>query len=271
MIISNEQLKKLHEVELGALEKFDQVCRDNGINYTLAGGTLLGAVRHKGFIPWDDDVDVLLLRSDYEKLRNLPSNAWGDKYFYQSHQTDPNYMYTYDKLRVNGTYFGEKALEGTGIKHTGVFIDIFPADKISQNLLERKKQAIEFKITRLLFMAKYINLEYRTGIEKKIAIILRKILKNQSVVYLFKKNEEIIKQFNNSESSLYCSFDTFNIEKEIYPKKYLSQTIDCEFEGKVFRISKFYDEILKEYYGDYMKLPPKEEQVNKHEVTGLIV
>lgn len=270
MIISDEQLKKLHEVELGALEKFDKVCRENGINYTLAGGTLLGAVRHHGFIPWDDDADILLLRSDYEKLRKLPAKVWGDKYFYQSHQTDPNYMYTYDKLRVNGTYFGEKALEGTGIKHTGVFLDIFPADAVPEDV-RQNVQIFKFKIIRLLFMSKYINLEFRQGFEKQVAIILRKLLKGVSLDSLYQETEKIIQMYNGQGKVKNRIFDSFNVENEIYYNEYLKEVIDIEFEGHQFMISKHYDEILSEIYGDYMKLPPKEEQVNKHEVTGLIV
>ena len=91
MIISTEQLEKLHQVELKALLKFDQVCRKYNLQYTLDGGTLLGAIRHKGFIPWDDDTDVCMLREDFEKLRSIPKEEWGNDFFYQSHETDSNY------------------------------------------------------------------------------------------------------------------------------------------------------------------------------------
>lgn len=270
MIISNEQLKKLHKIELAALIKFDEICRKHNINYSLAAGTMLGAVRHHGFIPWDDDIDVIMLRKDLERLRKIDASEWGDKYFYQSYQTDSHYLYTFDKLRVNGTYFGEKALEGTGIEHTGVYIDIFSVEKVPESF-KQNIQVLQFDLIRLLFMAKYINLDYREGTEKKIAQFLRVLLKNTSSEALFKKYTEIITKYNNSKSTKYRAFTSFKADKEIYREKYFDELIDMEFEGKLFKVTKYYDKVLTELYGDYMKLPPKDQQVNKHEVTGLII
>ncbi|MBU3852013.1 MAG: LicD family protein [Candidatus Paralactobacillus gallistercoris] len=268
MIISHDQLKKLQQVELQALIKFDQICRKYDIPYTLFGGTLIGAVRHHGFIPWDDDVDVLLTRQNFEKLRRIPAQEWGDDYFYQSHYTDHNYRYSYDKLRVNHTYFGEEALIGTGIKNNGVFVDIFPADKVSKDY-RYQLQVIEFMICRLLFMAKYININYRHGFEKKVAQLIRVLFKGISLDKFYQFNEKLIQKYDNSNFKYYCSFDSFNIKNEVYPEKFLTELEYTDFEGHQFLISKHYDAMLKEGYGNYMQLPPKEKQVNKHEVTAL--
>lgn len=268
MIISSEQLKKLQKIELQALIKFDQVCRKYNIPYTLFGGTMIGAVRHHGFIPWDDDIDVLLTRKNFEKLRRLPVQEWGDKYFYQSYHTDRNYMYSYDKLRVNDTYFGEEALEGTGIKNNGVFIDIFPADEVPSGY-RYNIQVLEFMLCRLLFMSKYININYRHGFEKKVAQVIRVLFKPISLEKFYKFNEKLIQKYNNKGFKRYCSFDSFNVRHEVYPKKFLTELEYIDFEGYQFLISKHYDEMLRETYGDYMQLPPKEKQINKHEVTSL--
>lgn len=270
MRISNDQLKKIHKIELSALVKFDEVCRKYNIRYSLAAGTMLGAIRHHGFIPWDDDIDVIMLREDLKRLRKVDVSEWGSEYFYQSHQTDSRYLYTFDKLRVNGTYFGEKALEGTGIKHTGVYIDIFSVEKVPENF-KQNIQVFQFNMIRLLFMAKYINIDFRKGMEKKIAKILRMFLKNVSDEKLFEKYVKIITKYNNTNSEKYRAFTSFNARKEVYKEKYFDELIDVEFEGKSFKVTKYYDEILTKLYGNYMNLPPKNQQINKHEVTGLIV
>lgn len=268
MKILQEQLKQLHKIELKALIKFDKICQNHHITYTLAGGTLLGAIRHKGFIPWDDDVDVMLLRSEFEKLRKIDTQEWGEDYFYQSYKTDHHYMYTYDKLRVNGTYFGEEALENTGIKNNGVFIDIFPADEVPLGK-KGELQILKFKILRLIFMAKYININHRHGIEKKTAKVLRVLFKNISLDKLYHENDALIQKYDGIGTNLYRTFDSFGVKKETYEKRYLIEVKETNFEGYPLKISKYYNEILSEYYGNYMKLPSKSEQVNKHEVVGL--
>lgn len=270
MIISTEQLEKLHQVELKALLKFDQVCRKYNLQYTLDGGTLLGAIRHKGFIPWDDDTDVCMLREDFEKLRSIPKEEWGNEFFYQSHETDSNYKYTYDKLRVNGTFFGEKALDHTGIKNNGIFLDIFPLDAVPDDA-RQNKQIFDFELLRLLFMSKYINIDYRHGFEKEVAKTIRVLFKGVSTEKMFKATEKIIKKYNNQGFTRNRSFASFNLKNNVYDSSSLEETYDAEFEGYKFKVSKHYDEILTNLYGDYMKLPPKEERINKHEVTGLIV
>lgn len=268
MIISNVQLKKLQKIELMALDKFHNVCQENNLNYSLTGGTLLGAIRHHGFIPWDDDADVVMTRSDFNKLRNLPSDVWGEKFFYQSSTTDINYRYTYDKLRVNGTFFGEKALQNTDIKNNGIFIDIFPIDTVPDNY-KQNIQLFNFGMLRLLFMAKYINIDYRKGIEKQIAKFLRMVTKNVSIEYLQDKIEHTITRYDTENFLRKRSFASFNARKEIYYEKYLTELIDAEFESRKYKISKYYDDILTNLYGDYMKLPSESERINKHEVTKL--
>ena len=268
MVISQNQLKKLHQVELNALIKFDEVCRKHHITYTLSSGTLIGAIRCHGFIPWDDDVDVLLLRSELEKLRKIDPQEWGSDYFYQTNKTDFHYMYAYDKLRVNNTYFGEEALINTGIKNNGVFIDIFVADEVPFGMAG-KLQILEFKILRFILMRKYVYLNHRHGWDKVKAQFVRKIFKNVSLKTLFDQNEKLIQKYDGIETNLYRSFDSFNVAHETYEKSYLTDVKDIDFEGHPLMVSKYYDEILSEFYGDYMKLPPVCERINKHQLIGL--
>ena len=122
--IKGVDLRRLQLVQLELLDELDRVCRKNGIPYMLDGGTMIGAVRHKGFIPWDDDIDVAMLREDYERLKGVQSDFDSGKCFFQDDSTDPEYRWGYGKLRRKGTSFirlGQEHLK----QKDGVFIDIF--------------------------------------------------------------------------------------------------------------------------------------------------
>lgn len=130
--LSSNELKAIHSLELEALTVIDQICRRHSIKYTLIDGSLLGAIRHNGFIPWDDDVDIAMLRDDLEKFKLICKTELPSKYFYQDMSTDPEYLYLFDKIRINNTLFKESYLAEYNINH-GVFIDIFPVDNVSDN------------------------------------------------------------------------------------------------------------------------------------------
>lgn len=270
MIISKEQLKKIHKLQLSAMVYFDKICKYYYIPYTLAYGTLLGAIRHKGFIPWDDDVDILLTRKNFEKLRSLPQKIWGPNYFYQSYFTDKNYKYSYDKLRINNTFFGEEALMGSGISNNGLFLDIFPADKIT-NDFKTKIQMYSYLINHIIFMFKYININHRHGKEKKIAELIRYLFNDISINNLLLTNEKIVMKYDNINSNYYCAFNSYSVKNKIYPKKFFTSLKYTYFEGKKFLISNYYDQMLKQSYGNYMKLPNKSKRINKHKIVGLII
>ena len=130
--ISNEELKKLQRIELEMLIELDRICRKHQVSYSLDGGTLLGAVRHKGFIPWDDDIDVIMLRPEYEKFRSACERELDQtRFFLQDYKSDPHYRWGYEKLRRLGTEhirLGQESLK----QRTGVFLDIFVADQIGR-------------------------------------------------------------------------------------------------------------------------------------------
>lgn len=269
MIISNEQLQQLQQIELQAMLKFDAICQQHHLRYTLAAGTLLGAIRHHGFIPWDDDVDVLMPRADFERLRQVPAVEWGPHYFYQSYATDPHYKYSYDKLRVNGTYFGEEALLGTGIRNNGVFIDIFPADPVSNHRIQRQLQVYLYNVVHLLFMFKYININHRHGREKQVAQLVRRLFKHVDTDTIRQLMVKIIRHYDQSNPRYYRAFDSYHVERELYPACFLTDLKYAPFAGHQFLITRHYDAMLREYYGDYMQLPPRTQQVNKHHVIGI--
>jgi lipopolysaccharide cholinephosphotransferase len=128
-ILQPEELRQLHTVQLDLLLEFDRLCRRLGLRYQIAAGTLLGAVRHGGFIPWDDDIDVILRREDYRRLLRLGPALLADRFFLQSRRSDPEYRRHHAKLRRHGSVFRE--IEAAAGSHAGIFIDIFPFDPVA--------------------------------------------------------------------------------------------------------------------------------------------
>ena len=127
--LSKEEFERMHRLQIEMLQEVDRVCRKHDIKYTIFGGTLLGAIRHKGFIPWDDDADIAMLREEYNKFKAVMHEINPDICYLQDNETDPEYRWGYTKMRKTGTRFVRVGQEHLKCK-TGVFIDIFPMDDI---------------------------------------------------------------------------------------------------------------------------------------------
>lgn len=272
MKLTDEERDKVQEYELQLLLAFDKICRRHNLNYTLAAGTMIGAVRHKGFIPWDDDIDVYMLRKDFNKLRQYCLTELPDNMFYQSHYTDPEYYYTFDKIRLNGTVFKETFLANHNINH-GVFIDVFPIDLISDNRLVSTLQYFHYRFYRLGLMTKYVNINARKGKRKVFAKVLRALYSPFSLDYLYKKCEKIAQdkesEYNNSKWVRNLNSVGSDGMKETYHHFAFNDLKLTQFENKTFYMSKDYDNMLRAIYGDYMKLPPKSERVTRHDLAEL--
>lgn len=136
--MNSDELRKMQLIQLELLEEVDRICTKYGISYSVEGGTLLGTVRHKGFIPWDDDVDIAMVRSEYIKFcRACEKELDNAKYFFQTHDTDPEYRWGYAKVLKNGTSFVRYGQEHMKMRR-GVYVEIFPMDGIPKNFVERK-------------------------------------------------------------------------------------------------------------------------------------
>ena len=146
--MSNSILREVQLIQLNMLLKVDEICRLNNIRYYLIGGSALGAVRHKGFIPWDDDVDIGMFRRDYDQFLDIADKFLDNKYFLQTNRTDPDYHGPYAKLRANNTTYIEKVSRSLGAKiHQGIFIDIFPLDNVPD-----KKLLLKLQLTLMRFL-----------------------------------------------------------------------------------------------------------------------
>ena len=164
-------MNKSQQKQFEILCEVDRLCRKHRIKYYLSSGTLLGAVRHNGFIPWNDDMDIEMLRDDYEKFKQIALKEMDKKYFWQDVYTDKNFGFPFTKIRINNTrYIEEIAVKNRA--HNGIFIDVFPIDEFSGNQLEFKK--IVFLRMLLLLKNKYII--KADTLTKKIELIVLKIL-----------------------------------------------------------------------------------------------
>ncbi len=257
---NNETLKKLHSVEVEILDEIVRVCEKNNINYFLCGGTLLGAIRHKGFIPWDDDMDIAMFREDYNKFIEIAPKELNKKYCLDCYQTNKNCYFPFLKVRKNNTLLDE-ALVSHLDTNKGIFVDIFPLEKI-ENPYSKK-----LRIDALLIKNIWDVILYKYKIVKDIKgcrhPFLARLLNIYSLDKLKQKQLKLLEKQNNSEATTVCSLiGAYDYRKEIYDLKELIPASEVTFENKKYKTFKNYDYYLTKLYGNYMELPPKDKRVN---------
>ncbi len=256
--ICGYDLKTIQNKMLEIIVEVDRVCRKNNIKYILDGGSLLGAVRHKGFIPWDDDLDIAMLREDYDRFINACKHDLSSDFFFQHYKSEKKYPLNFGKVRMKNTIYKEKLFSELDINQ-GIYIDVFPIDNV---VLRRKK--IQCRLISMLNSARFCKLGIYRG-----AHIKRLIYKPVATMSLNRINAiaEYIMEFNNKKRTEYVyKFCHQGKMKPLYKRSIYEDIIDIEFEGHKFYVPKEYDEFLSERYGDYMKYPPKEEQKPCHNI-----
>ena len=241
------------------LVAFDTVCRELNVRYFLFDGTILGAVRHQGFIPWDDDLDVLMLRADYERLmREAPAFFEKENLFLQQEHSE-HYPMFFSKLRINGTTCLEPYYPKDKRMHQGVYMDIFPCDNAYNSKIGRWLQFAASKVV----IAKALDAEgYVTNSKlKKVVMCISRCFPRapfQRIVKGPKKQTEFKHSFLGGSSRM---------KRSVYPSDIFSETIELRFEGKNFCGPYQYDALLKIMYGDYMRIPSAEERkCKKHAI-----
>ena len=263
-------LQKLQQTELEILTVIDSFCKKYDIVYSLYAGTAIGAVRHKGFIPWDDDIDIAMTRSEYNKFCTQWEKGPVKGYYLQNLVTDPKCSICHAKVQKEGTMFiGEGEDTSESQNHYGIWVDIFPFDKDT-----KKNHRILLKTSKKLVMLSRANVIYNNeGIIKKIIKRFTRIIYPDE-----KRRMEILKcvhRLDDMDKSIKGQFvwkelSAMYMFKYSYPKHITENTIPIQFEGKSFPIYSGYDEMLRIFYGDYMKLPPEEERICKHKPEKII-
>lgn len=268
VVLSDDQLHKIQSIEIEVLCEVDRICKANNINYTLGFGTLLGAVRHKGFIPWDDDIDICMPRRDYIRFKKICEKELSKKYFYQSQSTDPEYFHLFDKIRVNQTVFKEDFLAEYHIHH-GVYIDIFPMDYIPENKVLRYIQFVRFHFFRIGLMSKYLSIKQRKGKKLIAARLMRIVYAPFSLKWLYTHANKTAMKYDDKEYTYIFHFCNSINGKFMCKSDSLINTIEMSFENHKFPVPKEYDEVLTNIYGNYMQLPPESERQPKHHLEAL--
>ncbi len=257
--LSPEQFRKMQLTELEMLVEFDRVCRKHNIDYVLFGGSLLGAVRHKGYIPWDDDADIGMLRKDYEKFKKYMNEMDPSICYFQDHETDHEYRWGYGKLRRTGSKYVRVGQEHLKCK-TGIFVDVFPMDDIPRSVVGQILQDWHCYCLRKILWSEVAKYNEK-GFWKIWFTLLSKI--PVSVPFAQYKTYAR-KSRKNSPNRVRClafpatgTLYKKNPLSERYgmPKSWFTDRKEYLFEGKQFYSSRDYDTVLKYIYGDYMKIP----------------
>lgn len=254
----NDKYKnKLKKELLEILDFFDKICKKNNLKYYLGGGTLLGAIRHDGFIPWDDDIDVYMPREDYNKLLKLKIN--NEKYWLDNYKTNKQNWHPFSKIRLKNTEFYEQNIP-LFIENQGFWIDILPIDNTKNthfSFLKIRKRLVE--ICKNILLYKTVKKKNYDSICKKIFYNFTKFIPN----FIILNFREFIMQLENNKKNKYLiSFGSrYKVENQLHLKEKIFPLKKHVFELKKYPIPYDYDYVLTKIYGkDYMIVPPKDKQ-----------
>lgn len=262
-------LRKLQLAQLDIAREIKRVCQENGIGYFLCCGSFLGAVRHKGFIPWDDDLDIGMLREDYQRFCALAPEKLGPRFCLQSWHTDPDYALPFAKVRLRGTLLLER--KSAPLAENGIYVDIFPFDNAPDSSLRQRIMA--FRLV-TLFRLKMMKSGMRPWMDGSRIVWKKRLgfLPYQALA-LFTGKTWLIDKFESVAASsprgeLVCRQRAWS-RLDCYRRSWCQELTDYVFEGERFPGPKDYDGFLSAIYGDYAKLPPEEEREDRHQIVKL--
>ena len=257
-------LQETKKMQLDILQSIHDCCVKNGIKYSICGGTLIGAIRHKGFIPWDDDIDIFLLREEYNKLIKVFNDDKG-RYVLHCLENDPNYNYPFAKVEDNRTYVAEK----TTAYRIGVYIDVFPVD----NCFDTEEESLAYikgaKIHQTLFKGKLVIPGKMNSFITKLKIYVVKILAS---FYSLRRLAEKLTSYSTggkSNSKYVATMVSVYVIKELQLRSNFSSFVKLRFEDREFQAIKEYDKYLTQVYGDYMQFPPESKRHSPHTIDGI--
>jgi lipopolysaccharide cholinephosphotransferase len=267
-------IRDLQLVELDILKKIVDICDINNIKYYIIGGTFLGAIRHKGFIPWDDDIDIAMPREDYENFLSIAKSKLPKYIKIENFITNPEYQYYITRVQNMNTKVIEKRI-GNAQKWTHASVDIFPIDGTPNNKYLRKWYYFKILTHRMLMSLCYkdsIDRERKRSLKERFFL---KIMESLPLEKFFDANREkqkidkLLKKQKIESSNFIGTIMGAYRTREIVPKTYFDSGIFYEFEGLKFRGPSMHNEYLTHMYGDYMRIPPVESQKNHYEIIEL--
>lgn len=259
-----DYLSNIHKLQIEMMDEVKRICDKYNINYFLTFGTLLGAVRHKGFIPWDDDVDFGMLRAEYNRFMDVAEKELDPKFRIETIFSMEDNCLLFAKLKYKGTKMVDYYNSGLKQNHE-IWIDIFPFENATTDLKERKKQE-----KRIVLLQRVLFGKCHYKHDRKILYYCRNLF---GAVYPGSKlriKQLLVKEsrkFENESSNIVRSAGSPFV---YYDKNKIQDTIDYQFEGKNYKGLRDYDSILTLWYGDYMKLPPEDKRYNyQHKILDV--
>ena len=255
---------------VGTLYAFDKFCESNDLDYFVCSGTAIGAIRHKGFIPWDDDIDVYMPRKDYDKLVAVRGKLSNSGYNIVT-LGDEGYMYSFAKFYDTNTTLVElKEFPSCSI---GVYVDIFPLDETSLNVDELKKKKEKYEKLFHNFQFTYFKPSLRWICGKLCRFQFISLIKDLYYCYSSEEQKNLIRnifiQYENdwkkdNGNKLFYHHATYALNKELFEKEWFTSFIYVPFEDIKVRICTCYDQYLTRLFGDYLKLPPEKDRLPHH-------
>ena len=256
----DQTLRRLQLTQLEILQVIDAFCKENCIQYSLYAGTLLGAIRHQGFIPWDDDLDICMERSEYERFLCMWESRGPEGYLLQNKENAPLFTQSFSKIRKEHTTFLQAEWE-RGRYHTGIFVDIFPIDRMPSNTFGKRLfqwKAMNYQLLTREFIPPKASVPVRF-----ISNLILKAVPETRRGQARERDLLFIKRFHDA-SSPRVAIETLASIRMPLPADLMDQYVDGMFEGGRFPIFKNWDGYLRCKFGDYMTLPPESERTWKH-------
>lgn len=268
--MERELLRKVQLTQLEIAKEIKRVCEENDIRFFINDGTFLGAVRHGGFIPWDDDMDLGMMRKDYEKFCRIAPEKLKPEYCLQTWYTEPNYGLPFGKVMKKNTVYLESK-KTRRLAENGFYVDIFPFDFVPESKEQREKLARNLL---QIYRVRLMKCGYKPWMEND------KIVWKKRLGYLYYQGKALFTGKRESakaydtlaaavrESSTVCEQSAM-AEPFCFERAWCEELAEYSFEGVSFPGPKDYDKFLTAMYGDYMQLPPEEERENRHQIVEI--
>ncbi len=271
--MTQHDLDRIKNTQLQIMDSIHRFCTENDIVYYIIGGTLLGAVRHKGFIPWDIDIDIAMQRQDYEKFKCLWMSRMNEQYRYYDHTMTKNYWRPHAIVFDTNTRIHIKNdSNNKNVDKTGVYIDIFPLDNAPDNEKLRDKQTKKlikirkFKAYRIPYS--YSKKKIKIFAHRCVSLILSMIA---SVPFINRLQQQEMSRYNGSHTECLCSMASqYSYKKQCMPRDIYGKPVLLMFEGREYYAPEKYVEYLTRIYGNYMELPPIEKRQANLEIYSKI-
>lgn len=266
MAFGLKELRQAQKIMLYIMKAIHRLCEKHHIRYWLDYGTLLGAIRHDGFIPWDDDMDICMMREDFDRFCAIAPEALKDEFFLQTPETDSTFLGMFAKLRLKGTIWLERSAEIAKVANVGLFVDIFPMDAMPKGKLSQRWTA--FFYDQMLNGIKDYKSFGKAGKTFGKTMLKRMLSPFFSIPRIQRLQQQKIQSLQAYQAtSPYISKLCMDCKRDICERQLLEELVLHRFEDTEFFIPARYDERLRSLFGDYMQLPPEDKRYNKHVVV----